>query len=62
MEEFSVYIKNANDQEIKALLLKLKNELKKENVTWQNIKVLLNEIKRKNPEVLFDIIPLILEP
>lgn len=57
MAGLSAYIKDLTDQEIKVLLLKLKNELRKEDVTWEQIKEILAEIKSKDTGVLKDIIP-----
>lgn len=57
MADLSSYIKNVTDQEIKVLLLKLKNETRKEDVTWEQIKEVLAEIKSKDDRVLKDIIP-----
>ena len=57
MAGLSAYVKNLTDQEIKVLLLKLKNELRKEDVTWEQIKEILAEIKSKDTGVLKDIIP-----
>ncbi len=57
MAGLSAYVKNVTDQEIKVLLLKLKNELRKEDVTWEQIKEILAEIKSKDTGVLKDIIP-----
>ncbi len=57
MAGLSAYIKDLADQEIKVLLLKLKNELRKEDVTWEQIKEILAEIKSKDTGVLKDIIP-----
>ena len=57
MAGLSAYVKNVTDQEIKVLLLKLKNELRKEDVTWEQIKEILAEIKSKDAGVLKDIIP-----
>ncbi len=56
MADFSLYIKNVTDQEIKVLLLKLKNEMRKEDVTWEQIQQILAEIKSKDSQVLKDII------
>jgi|GEM_PF-759111 len=61
-EILSQYIKSVNNQDIKVLLLKLKNELKKKEVTWEQVKSLLLNIKQKDEKILFDIVPLILEP
>jgi len=61
MEDLSSYIKNVRNQEIKVLLLKLKNETKKEDVMWAQIREILVEIKNKNGTVLKDIIPFLLD-
>ena len=37
MADLSSYIKDVTDQEIKVLLLKLKNEMRNEDVTWEQI-------------------------
>ncbi len=55
----SSYIKDVTDQEVKVLLLKLKNEIRKEDVTWEQIKEILSEIKNKDSGALKDIIPFI---
>lgn len=59
INDFSSYIKTIKDQDIKVLLLKLKNELHKEDTTWEQIKDLLSSIKNKDSKVLLDIIPFI---
>ncbi len=56
MADLSSYIKDVTDQEIKVLLLKLKNEMRKEDVTWEQIQQILAEIKSKDSRVLKDII------
>ena len=56
MADLSSYIKDVTDQEIKVLLLKLKNEMRKEDVTWEQIQQILAEIKSKDSQVLKDII------
>ena len=61
MTDFSSYIKDITDQEIKVLLLKLKNEMRKEDVTWEQIKEILAEIKSKDSSVLKDIIPFLVD-
>ena len=58
----SQYIKGLENQDIKVLILKLKNEMKKKDVTWEQVRSLLLNIKNKDEKILFDIIPLILEP
>ncbi len=59
INDLSSYIKNLSDQDIKVLLLKLKNEMMKDDASWQQIKEILNSIKEKNSKVLLDIAPLI---
>ena len=61
MADLSSYIKDVTDQEIKVLLLKLKNEVRKEDVTWEQIKDILAEIKSKDSGVLKDIIPFLVD-
>lgn len=61
MADLSSYIKDVTDQEIKVLLLKLKNEMRKEDVTWEQIKEILAEIKSKDSSVLKDIIPFLVD-
>ncbi|MXW23034.1 MAG: hypothetical protein F4X55_03660 [Candidatus Dadabacteria bacterium] len=61
MADLSSYIKDVTDQEIKVLLLKLKNEMRKEDVTWEQIKEILAEIKSKDGSVLKDIIPFLVD-
>ena len=56
MADLSSYIKDITDQEIKVLLLKLKNEMRKEDVAWEQIQQILAEIKSKDSRVLKDII------
>ena len=57
MSDLSSYIKDLTNQEIKVLLLKLKNEVRKEDVAWEQIREILAEIKSKDSRVLKDIIP-----
>ena len=56
-----IYIRGLGNQEIKGILLKLKNELRKEDCDWEDIKTLLGSIKRKSPETLKDIVLLIVD-
>ncbi len=57
MDALSSYVKDLTDQEIKVLLLKLKNEIRKEDVAWEQIREILAEIKSKDGSALKDIIP-----
>lgn len=56
----SEYINKLTDQELKVLLLKLKNETKKPDVLWDDIKSILVNISEKDTGVLKDIVPLLL--
>ncbi|MXZ48459.1 MAG: hypothetical protein F4235_06275 [Candidatus Dadabacteria bacterium] len=57
MAALSSYVKGVTDQEIKVLILKLKNEIRKEDMTWEQIREILAEIKSKDGSALKDIIP-----
>ncbi len=59
MAALSSYVKDVTDQEIKVLLLKLKNEIRKEDVTWEQIREILAEIKSKDGGALKDIVPFV---
>lgn len=59
--DLSSYIKNVTDQEMKVLLLKLKNEIRKEDVSWEQIRDILAAVGRKDEETLKDIVPLLLD-
>lgn len=59
MAALSAYVKDVTDQEIKILLLKLKNEIRKEDVTWEQIREILAEIKSKDGGALKDIVPFV---
>ena len=54
------YIKTVSDQDLKVLLLKLKNELGKEDVTWEQVQEILGSVKNKDINALKDIVPLII--
>ena len=56
MAALSSYVKGVTDREIKVLILKLKNEIRKEDVTWEQIREILAEIKSKDGSALKDII------
>lgn len=59
-EKLNDYIRGVDDQEIKGVLLKLKNELQKQNPQWEVIRVLIRTLFEKRKDVLFDVLPLIL--
>ena len=59
-EQLSIYIKSITNQEVKVLLLKLKNEIKKPDITWEEIKPVLSKINEKDPDMFTDIMPILL--
>ncbi len=60
-ETFDSYIRNVDDQELKGVLLKLKNEMRKPDTPWEIIKTVLQSLLNKNKETLIEILPLILK-
>lgn len=58
-ETLDTYIRNVENQEIKGILLKLKNEMRKPEVTWSSLKSILVSIDQKDPEILKDIFSLL---
>ncbi|MBI2488028.1 MAG: hypothetical protein HYW01_14015 [Deltaproteobacteria bacterium] len=60
-ETFDSYIRNVDDQELKGVLLKLKNEMRKPDTSWEIIKTVLQSLLNKNKETLIEILPLILK-
>jgi len=55
------YIRSIEDQELKGILLKLKNEIRKPDTPWEIIKKVLQSLLNKDRETLKEIIPLILK-
>lgn len=60
-ETLDSYLKRMEDQEMKGLLLKLRNELRKPDASWESVRTVLESVKRKDSRVLCEIAPLILE-
>lgn len=60
-ETLDTYTKKMADQELKAVLLKLKNELRKPDVTWDVIKPLLASLYHKDSKVFSEITVLIIK-
>ena len=58
--DLSVYIGNMSNQELKVLLLKLKNELNKPDVGWEEIKSILIKLKEKDINIFKEIMPILL--
>ena len=58
-ETLDSYIRKMEDQELKGLMLKLKNELRKPEAAWDPIKQILTAIRRKNSAAFTEISDLI---
>ncbi len=58
-ETLDSYIRKMEDQELKGLLLKLKNELRKPEAAWDPIKQILTTIRRKDSAAFTEISDLI---
>lgn len=55
------FIRSVNDQKLKGLLLKLKNDIRKEDTYWDDVKQSLKKISTHDTKTLQKVIPLILE-
>ena len=60
-ETLDSYLKRMEDQEMKGLLLKLRNELRKPEASWESVRSVLESVKKKNSRILSEIAPLIVE-
>jgi hypothetical protein len=60
-ETLDSYIKGMRDQELKGLLLKLKNEIRKEDASWEAVRSILESLYRKNSAVFIEAVPLIIK-
>ncbi|HSG32268.1 MAG TPA: hypothetical protein VLB82_12085 [Thermodesulfobacteriota bacterium] len=54
------FVRSQTNQELKGLLLKLKNELRKEDTLWEDIKDILIKVNEFDNKLLAVIIPLII--
>ena len=54
------FIRDIRDQELKGILLKLKNEIRKPDVSWVDIKAILKSLNNKDIDTLYEILPLII--
>ncbi len=54
------FIRDIKDQELKGILLKLKNEIRKPEVPWVDIKNILKTLSNKDKHALYEILPLII--
>jgi hypothetical protein len=60
-ETLDSYIRKIEDQELKGLLLKLKNEIRKPDVAWEQVKDVLESISLKNSKVFGEVARLIVK-
>ena len=58
-ETLDSYIRKVRDQELKGILLKLKNEVRKPDASWETVEALLNSLRSKNKEVHAEVLPFI---
>ncbi len=58
---FDAYIRRVEDQELKGILLKLKNEIRRSNASWESVRAVLTSLWNKEREVLIEVLPLILK-
>ncbi|GJM15199.1 MAG: hypothetical protein DHS20C13_05260 [Thermodesulfobacteriota bacterium] len=61
IETLDTYIRSVENQEIKGILLKLKNEMRKPDVTWESVKIILVSLENKDPIMLKEIFSLLIK-
>ncbi len=61
IETLDTYIRKVENQEIKGILLKLKNEMRKPDVTWESVKTILVSVEQKDPIILKEISSLLIK-
>lgn len=61
IETLDTYIRKVENQEIKGILLKLKNEMRKPDVTWESVKTILVSVEEKDPVMLKEIFSLLIK-
>lgn len=60
-ETLDTYIRKVENQEIKGILLKLKNEMRKPDVTWESVKTILVSVEEKDPTILKELFSLLIK-
>ncbi len=61
IQTLDTYIRKVENQEIKGILLKLKNEMRKPDVTWESVKSILVSVEEKDPIILKEIFSLLIK-
>lgn len=61
IETLDTYIRKVENQEIKGILLKLKNEMRKPDVTWESVKIILVSLEQKDPIILKEVFSLLIK-
>lgn len=61
IETLDTYIRKVENQEIKGILLKLKNEMRKPDVTWESVKIILVSLEQKDPLILKEVFSLLIK-
>jgi hypothetical protein len=59
-ESLDEFIRDIKDQELKGILLKLKNEIRKPDVPWGDIKTILKSLNNKDKDTYYEILSLII--
>jgi DNA-binding GntR family transcriptional regulator len=54
------FIRDIRNQELKGILLKLKNEIRKPDVPWVDIKTILKSLYNKDKDAFYEILSLII--
>lgn len=60
-ESLDDFIRDVKNQELKGILLKLKNEIRKPNVAWADVKTILKSLQNKDKETFYEILCLIVD-
>ena len=61
IETLDSYIRKVENQEIKGILLKLKNEMRKPDVTWESVKNILISLDQKDADCAREIFLLLIK-
>ncbi len=57
---FAEYVRSIRDQNVKAVVLKLKNDSAKQGIEWEHIRRLLVELHRKDPDTMAAVLSFLL--